>query len=84
MTTVSATSILQAGLVWAGTMAWADAITTGVKQYYPHDEKKLLQAKIIYAIILTVIILSLFHLMTQTTNKLNEIQAEKDRANMYK
>lgn len=71
MAALTAVGVIQAGLVFAASMAWADAINTTVKKFYPGDENKVIQVKIIYAIIVTIVVLLLFAVIITANSWIN-------------
>jgi hypothetical protein len=80
MTDLSLLSLIQAGLVWSATMAYADVVRTATSYVYPNDKEKALEAQIIYATILTVIVILIFYFIQKTKSdfaKLEKILEDK-------
>jgi hypothetical protein len=53
---VNPLSIVAGSLAFVGGLAWNDAIQAWIGEYYPVNEKKNAQAKLLYALIVTMII----------------------------
>lgn len=79
MSDVSLISLIQTGLIWATTISWAEVVRSGTNYIYPNDEKKVLEAQIIYAIILTFIVIVIFYFLQTTKNKIIELKETIDK-----
>lgn len=58
-------NMIEAGFVLGCTMAWSDVVSTGTKYIYPNS-KSVLEAKLVYALILTFVIIFLFYFIDKT------------------
>jgi phosphate/sulfate permease len=74
----SVISVIQAGLVLGATLAWSEVVKTGTKQLYPADENKLFQAQLIYAIIITILLVIGFQILRKAEKNLNHIKNKID------
>ena len=68
---VSIESIVSAGLVFGGTLAWADVIKTGTNYIFPSDKMAMFEAKLIYAIVITLIIILIIYLLSKAQDVTN-------------
>lgn len=75
----SSISLIQGGLILACSLAWSDAIKAGSDYIFPGNKEKVLQAKIIYAIIITIVVLILFYLLQESRNQIIKIKEDLDR-----
>jgi len=64
--------VIQAGLVFSASMAWADVVNTSVKKIYPDDSDKAIRAKVIYAAIVTILVIIIFSIITFGIEVVNE------------
>lgn len=78
-TTPTVFSIIQAGLVLGTTLAWSEVIKTGTKQIYPLDDSKVFQANVIYAIVITVILIIGFYILQKTEENVNNVKSKLEK-----
>ena len=70
-TDLSLLSLIQAGFIWGCTYAWSNVVLAAVNHIYPHDDSKLFEAKLIYAIILTTIVIVLCYVIKKISDELS-------------
>lgn len=69
----SVIAIVQSGLVLGCTLAWSDTISSIAKKIYPQDTSKAVEAKIIYSICLTLIVIVVFYILQKAVKQANKI-----------
>lgn len=90
----STISLVQGGLVLACSLVWSDTIKIAVSYIYPNNAEKVLQAQIVYAVVLTIIVILIIYSLKKTqsqiaklenviTNQLEQIQKNKYIKNSY-
>jgi hypothetical protein len=68
--------ILGGSLSFIAGLAWNEVITTSINQYYPAEDKKTIKAKLIYALLITVIIVIFALLLDYLNTKALEVKKE--------
>jgi hypothetical protein len=83
-TDISLISLLQTGFVWSATTAWADVASTATAMIYPDDRSKMLKAKMVYAALITAIVVLVFYLLNKTIDKVYTMSEEREISNSWK
>ena len=72
-------SIIQAGLVLGTTLAWSEVVKVGAKQIYPMDDNKVFRAQLLYAIIITFILVIGFYILNKAEKHVNNIKDKLEK-----
>lgn len=76
---VSIFSIIQGGLVLGCTLTWSEVIRSGANYIYPENKEKALEMQLLYAIILTIIVVLIFNFLQKTKDNLAEMDKQIQR-----
>ena len=79
---ISALGLIEAGLTLSCALVWSDTIKKAVETIYPTDKNKELQVQIIYAIILTIIVILLFYILNTTKTEIKKVAQNIDTKNI--
>lgn len=82
-TDISLISLLQTGFVWSATTAWADVASTATAMIYPDDRSKMIKAKVVYASLITAIVILIFYLLNKTIDKVYAMAEEREIRNSW-
>lgn len=73
MAEISVFGLIQAGLVWSTTLAWSDVVKSGAEYVYPNNKEKLFQMQILYAVMLTIIIILIIYFLQKTKSRIENV-----------
>ena len=79
-TDISLISLIQTGLVLGTTLAWSDVARTGANYIYPNNGVKVFDVQLIYAIILTVIVILIFYFLQHTRKEYTKLKNNIDNS----
>ena len=65
-------TLFEGGLVYAASIAWSNAMMSGIDEIYP-QKKDLFRAKLIYAILITIIIIIVIFIIKKISSLFNNI-----------
>lgn len=74
MSDTSTVGLIQSGLVLACSLVWADTVKATVNYIYPNNGEKLLQAQIIYAVVLTIIVVIIIYSLNKTQTQVAKVE----------
>lgn len=79
---VSVISIIQGGLVLGCTLVWSEVIKSGAGYMFAGNQEKVIEIQILYAIILTIIVVLIFKFLSKTKSELAKIQTQINSENI--
>lgn len=66
--------LIQSGFTFAVVMAWSDAVKAGASYVYPNNTEKAFEAQVVYAIIITIIVIAIFYFLQTTKNEIAKLK----------
>lgn len=74
MAEVSTLSLIQGGLVLSCSLIWAGVVKSGVQYIYPNDQGGEFRSQLMFAIVLTVVVIIILHSIQQTNEIANYVK----------